>query len=207
MSEAAAFYDPPGSEEPSREPGTSRKAYPLWVKVFIGLAVGIPLSFVLWCGGVLWSFESKRPPRDAHPSLDALFSATAEDTRQELLWAAEAALQNARGQLPGTFGGGSYRTLARGRFCIYDSFDEARRVLKKAPRDARLSEVQLFEGDGSPYRGPPGPQAKGMTWRLEASLGPQRVRFEFEWHDLAMGSSLNLLDVKVLDGPSQPSKK
>jgi ribosomal protein L35AE/L33A len=180
---------------------------PLWVKILLGLALGIPLAFVLYCGGVLWSFESKRPPRDAHPSLDALFSEDPQDTRRELRWAAQAALDNARGQLVGLRGGGSYQTLGQGRFCVYDSFDEAKRVLERAPADADLSQVVLLEGDGSPYEGPPGPRAKGAVWRLEANVGAQRLRFEFEWHDLAMGSSLNLMQVKVLEGQAQPKKK
>lgn len=198
MSEPADVYGPPASAEPGRAT-PARKSYPLWVKVLIGLLIALPLGFVLVCGWSLWSFESNLPPRDAHPSTDALFSQDPAATKAELRWAAEAALENARGKLPSQGGGGRYRTLARGRLCGYDVFDEARQALKRAPTEGKLREVAIFESDGSPYRGPPQGQVQGMTWRLEASLGAQRLRFEFEWHAVSMGSSLNLLSVKVLE--------
>ena len=205
MSEAD-FYDPPKSTTPGRK-RPSNKGYPLWVKVFLGFAIGIPLVVVLTCAGMIWSVESKLPPRAAHPSTDALFSSDPGETRRELRWAAEAALQNARGQLSGERGGGSYSTLARGRFCAYDVYDKARGVLRRVPADAELREVSLLADDGSVYPGPPASHAKSMTWLLEATLGGQRLHFEFEWHDLAMGSSLNLESVKVLGGQVEPRKR
>jgi hypothetical protein len=180
------------------------------LRVVVGLCVGVPLLACLAAGGFVFFLERDLPPASAHPSVKELLSGEEARVRAELEWAARAAMvymraEVAAGRAVAQRGQGGSVSLGNGRMCAYNVHKEALRSLERlfAQAVGRLEQVELQNADGSAFTAQG--SAHSHTWRLVARLGRKRLRFDFEWHDVAMGSSVNLESVKVLDPPAKTS--